>query len=66
LLGMVRADDEARAAVRARRPYTIDSRGAACSRDVRVLAGVVVARTNAPRRGTVAKAGLMRRLTGRG
>ena len=66
LLGMVRADEEARAAVRARRPYTIASRGAACSKDVRALAGVVVARTNAPRRGTVAKAGLMRRLTGRG
>ncbi|MEZ6233684.1 MAG: hypothetical protein R3B68_05805 [Phycisphaerales bacterium] len=65
LLGMVRGRG-ARAAVRARRPYTIASRGAACSKDVRGAGGRCGGGRTRRGRGTVAKAGLVRRWMGRG
>lgn len=59
LLGFVRLDEHARQAVRARHPFTLASRGAPASRDVRALAGVLITRSQARKGGIQKRRGLL-------
>jgi len=59
MLGFVRLDEHVRQAVRLRQPFTLASRGSHAARDVRTLAGVLIARSRAQRGGAVARRGLL-------